>query len=262
MAGPRRRLDRAPGRALATSLAEAEREGRPVVLLTQRRLPGRARRRRSRRCRAADAQRRARGLAAEALADRPRRRRWRGSSRSRSPAPAAIWLATASRIRDARRARRKLLAGGAGAASTLTAADMPRLIAPASAPERDRRQGSRRSRCARAGAAAAPGDACARAPRTARCSPASGELRGRRRPRHGRLTMPVELRNRVARIEIEGEDSAGARAAARRALAPPAGRHRRVGATRARSRCSATPITSSARWRRSPRCAAARRPTC
>ena len=93
-------------------------------------------------------------------------------------------------------------------------------------------------------------------PAARRCA-ASPSPPARPRPRRA-STLPIEVRNAIARLEIVGEGSAGAVAAARRARqAPPRRpRLRRHRPTR-RSRCSRRPTTCRARSRPSPRCARA-----
>ena len=64
----------------------------------------------------------------------------------------------------------------------------------------------------------------------------------------GVLPTPPELRNRMARLDIETQGGAGSRRAARRAPSPPAGRHPGRAADRhAASRCCRRSTSSSAR---------------
>ena len=136
-----------------------------------------------------------------------------------------------------------------------------RAAAPAR-PGRSRRQGSdrdgaarrsdrsRRGRCARASAMTA---ACWRASMSP--SRPAGRARWRGSP------MPSELRNRASRDRDRGRGVGRRGAAARRALAPAPGRHRRAAARRsARSRCCSgayyldkapEPLQRGARRRRS-----------
>ena len=68
--------------------------------------------------------------------------------------------------------------------------------------------------------------------------------------------LPVELRNDIAELAIADEPARRRVVAGRRALAAPARRDRfRRLAPTSPSRCSLRPITSSARWSRSPKCA-------
>ena len=159
--------------------------------------------------------------APEALAGRPRRRR-RGAARLGGHGAAVVYLADGT---DRRRRLGRLRRGaGRGRAGDECCATRCR----------------RRACC------------CRRAPRptgwwraSPRCrAPLAGRGRGagavRRRPHAGAragalrrrqaaeaeapIVLPPELRNRLGRLVLEGQSSAGARAAAGRALAPPPGR--------------------------------------
>ncbi len=85
---------------------------------------------------------------------------------------------------------------------------------------------------------------------------------GRREDASVRVELPLELRNQIARLELERAGGIGGVGAARRALAPPAGRPgRRAGGPGRAAAARRSSTTSSGRSRRMPSCAAARSPS-
>ena len=120
-----------------------------------------------------------------------------------------------------------------------------RASSPGCGPGRQRQRRSDRRRCMRAERRARPAA-------LVRVSGDDGRLLAREqlnstpgiRGADVRLPMPSELRNRATRVEIEGESIGRRGDAARRALAPPAGRHRRHAPAQAASRCSPAPTIS------------------
>ena len=246
-------------------LAEAEREDRQVVLVTtappaSRRAGAAAGADPRRRCARGGA-----GAAAEAVAGRPPGGAWPGCEAM--PLPQGSIGGLAQRRRRGRRRRRALAAYLAGSRQRALhrggRRPMRRACSLPTPPRASWRRRISGSSCARCRRRCRGRSRCGRAARTARLlAREAATLAPGDDSVAVRLTLPTELRNRVTRIEVEGEQSAGGGAAGRRALAAPAGRHRRCRRTPPASRCSARPSISSARSARSPRCAAAAPPTC
>ena len=228
-AGRRRATGRRARRRAIDLLAEAEREDRQIVLVTtappasdQPRAAAGAdpRRRCARRGRGAGSRSRGRPTA---------RRRWRGSQALPLPAGSRRGLAQRRRRRRRRRRRSPAISPTAAAcAISRRRRTMRRACSPPRGP--GERAGKDLAVVVRSLPAPLPRPVAVRASAEdgALAGARGGDDRARRRaaPR-SRLPMPSELRNRVTRIDIEGEASAGGGAAGRRALAPPAGRHRR-----------------------------------
>ena len=91
----------------------------------------------------------------------------------------------------------------------------------------------------------------------------TAQLKAGERTARVAVDLPTELRNRVARLEIDGEHTAGGVV-----LLDERWRRRPVGLVSTgnldvgSSRCSANSIISTARWRRSAKCGAAASATC